>query len=147
MNIRRAPMTSSTRQSGFTLIELMVTVVVIGILVAIAVPSYQDSVRKGRRGQAKADLVEAAQAMERYYTANNQYSGKALKDIWGSDRSPRDGKQFYTVAFKGTPTAREFTIEAKPLTTTDQATDKCGTMSINQLGQKTAEASTGCWDN
>ncbi|MCW5566993.1 MAG: prepilin-type N-terminal cleavage/methylation domain-containing protein, partial [Dokdonella sp.] len=51
----------SGRVRGFTLIELMITVAIIAIIVAIAVPSYQDSVRKSRRGQVKADITELAQ--------------------------------------------------------------------------------------
>ncbi|MGO1069262.1 type IV pilin protein [Lysobacter sp. CA199] len=145
MNIRRASKASPSVQSGFTLIELMIAVTVVGILAAIAIPSYQDSVRKGRRGQAKADLVEAVQAMERHYTANNQYSGKTLKEIWGFDRSPKKGTQFYALAFKSDPTTREFTIEATPLSSTDQVKDKCGTLSIDQLGNKTPVTPEECW--
>jgi prepilin-type N-terminal cleavage/methylation domain-containing protein len=54
-------------QKGFTLIELMIAVVVIAILAAIAYPSYQDSVRKSRRADAKSALMEHAQFMERTY--------------------------------------------------------------------------------
>ena len=53
---------------GFTLIELMIVVAVIAVLAAIAYPSYQDSVRKGRRGEAKSELVTLAQARERCFT-------------------------------------------------------------------------------
>ncbi|MFI3186333.1 MAG: prepilin-type N-terminal cleavage/methylation domain-containing protein, partial [Methylococcaceae bacterium] len=55
-------------QAGFTLIELMVTVAIVGILAAIAYPSYQDSVRKSRRADASGALLGLANAMERHFT-------------------------------------------------------------------------------
>lgn len=67
-----------TRQSGFTLIELMITVAVIGILAAIAFPSYQDSIRKSSRADGKNALTQAAANMERYYTENNTYVTAAI---------------------------------------------------------------------
>jgi type IV pilus assembly protein PilE len=65
MNMRRWP--------GFTLIELMIVVVVISILVAVAYPSYQDYVRKGKRAEGKGALLKAAQVLERWYSDNNSY--------------------------------------------------------------------------
>ena len=58
---------------GFTLMELMIVVAIIGILAGIAYPTYQDSVRKSRRADAEAVLLELAQWMERFYTENNRY--------------------------------------------------------------------------
>ena len=59
--------------AGFTLIELMIVVAVVAILAAIAVPSYQEQVRKSRRAQAKADIVEYVQMAERFFTVNNTF--------------------------------------------------------------------------
>ncbi len=59
---------------GFTLIELMIVVAIIGILAVIAYPSYMDSVRKSRRGDGQAALLNAAQQMEVYYARNATYS-------------------------------------------------------------------------
>lgn len=58
---------------GFTLIELMIVVAVIGILLAVAIPSYQDSIRKGRRAEGRTALTELLQQQERYMTQTNTY--------------------------------------------------------------------------
>lgn len=58
---------------GFTLVELMITVAIIGILASIALPAYNDSVRKGRRAQGRTALLEAMQAQERWFTQRNSY--------------------------------------------------------------------------
>ncbi|MET0718666.1 MAG: type IV pilin protein, partial [Pseudoxanthomonas sp.] len=63
---------------GFTLIELMIVVAVVAILAAVSYPSFQDQIRKSRRAQAKADLVEYAAAAERFHTSNNSYVGFTL---------------------------------------------------------------------
>lgn len=123
---------------GFTLIELMITVGIVAILVAIAYPSYADSVRKSRRGQAKADLVEASQIAERYRTINNTYEGltvgTASTDEIAQD-SPRQGTARYRIALSGL-TATTYTLTATPIAGNDQANDTCGTLSITQSGAK-----------
>ncbi|WP_218569500.1 type IV pilin protein [[Pseudomonas] boreopolis] len=130
----------SIGMAGFTLIELMIVVAVIAILAAIAYPSYQDQVRKSRRAQAKADLVEYAQRAERYHTTNNTYEGYALPTA----QSPREGgTAHYQLAFQGAQAT--FTITATPQG--GQAQDKCGTLTLNQAGVKTPAETTvsGCW--
>jgi type IV pilus assembly protein PilE len=63
---------------GFTLIELMIVIAIIGILAAIALPSYQDSVRKARRANVQADLVKLSNYMERTFTESNKYTGATI---------------------------------------------------------------------
>ncbi len=134
------------RVGGFTLIELMVVVAIVGILVGIALPSYQDSVRKGRRGQAKADLVELAQRVERWRTVNNTYTGFVMGA--DDDQSPRQGAPAYNVAL-AIPNDNEFTLTATPVG--GQTADvRCMELTINQAGQKTVGGgATGtvadCW--
>ena len=64
--------------NGFTLIELMITVAIVGILAAIALPSYLSYVQRGDRAAARAGLLEAQQFMERYYATNNTFAAAAL---------------------------------------------------------------------
>lgn len=83
----RAP---SRRSLGFTLIELMIAVAIVGILAGIAYPAYNDAIRKSRRAQAKADLAELSQRAERWYTAKNSYAGffaKSRRTIWTTRRA------------------------------------------------------------
>ncbi len=75
---------------GFTLIELMIVVVIVGILASIALPAYQDSVRKSKRATAQGDLMSFANAMERYFTTNGVYTGATAATIYAAT-SPSDG--------------------------------------------------------
>lgn len=130
------PVQSRRLQAGFTLIELMVVVAVVAILAAIAFPSYQEQVRKSRRGQAKADLVEYAQLAERYHTVNNTYVG-----FTAPTQSPREGVAFYGVALSNLAQST-FTLTATPVAGGPQASDRCGVMTINQAGVKTHKSGT-----
>jgi len=120
---------------GFTLLELMIVITIIAILATIAFPSYQESVKKSRRGAAKTDLVELANFMERYFTENNTYIGATLPTSINNDH--------YTYTATPEPTVSTFTLSAGP--SGSQATDKCGTMTLNQVGLKTTTGSAGCW--
>jgi len=143
---------SSRRERGFTLIELMVVVGIVAILVSIALPSYQDSVRKGRRGQAKSDLVELAQRAERFRTINNAYN--AGTGFWASipsgDRQSPRGTGAASYIITEAQTADTFTLTATPQG--GQTADVlCGTLTINQAGAKTASGDASsdntnrCW--
>lgn len=131
------------RTGGFTLIELMIVVAVIAILSAIAYPSYQEQVRKSRRGQVKADLVEYAQLAERFHTVNNTYVGFDLP----FDQSPRENgaTAHYGLTLNPDSTASTFVIEATAQG--NQAKDRCGDLSLNQAGVKTNSKGnlSDCW--
>lgn len=137
---------------GFTLIELMITVAIVGILAAVAYPSYQDSVRKSRRADAKAVLLEAAQWMERFYTENNRYDqdtgGTAVALPTSLAASPKDGAtKYYNIAFNPAAAQSTFTLRATPTSNGGQDNDPCGYLTLNNLGQKGVESSTveKCW--
>ncbi len=128
------------RQEGFTLIELMIVVAVVAILAAIALPSYNDSVRKGRRGQAKADLMELAQILERHYTVHGSYLNNRDGTAFALPvtQSPQQGTAFYTISAP-TRSAGSFVLSAAP--TGAQAVDTCGSLGVSHTGLRTS--STG----
>lgn len=134
---REASLQAAGKLRGFTLIELMIVVAVIAILAAIAIPSYADSVRKGRRGQVKVDLVESAQLLERYRTINATYLGM---DAYRK-RSPETGTKYYDIAASG-QTATAFVLKATPVAATDQVKDACGVLAISAVGTKTHSKGT-----
>lgn len=127
---------------GFTLIELMIVVAVVAILTTIAYPAYQDAMRKSRRAQAKADLVEYAAMAERYRTVENKYTDFTLPFT----QSPREAGATARYTLTANMGARTFTITATP--TSGQSADRCGTLTINHAGAKTksgAAAQSECW--
>ena len=138
------------RQQGFTLVEIMIVVAIIAILAASAYPSYQDSVRKSRRADARAVLLEAAQFMERRYTENLTagYGGITQADLNAQrlGTSPKDGgTAFYNIQLAAVG-QNNFTLSAAP--TGAQSTDACGTLSLTNTGAKTVSGSkpvTECW--
>ena len=124
------------QQNGLTLIELMVTVAIIGILAGIAVPNYQENVRKSRRADAKGALLELANAMERHFTETNSYLGASTIDR---------GAQYYNLTIN-TATASSYLLKATPIGV--QANDKCGTLSLTQAGVRSISTTipvTDCW--
>ncbi|HRP98309.1 MAG TPA: type IV pilin protein [Rhodocyclaceae bacterium] len=125
------------RIGGFTLIELMIVVVVIAILAAVALPSYQEHVRKSRRVDAQTAMLELAQFMERHYTTSNSYAGAALPG-GVTDRVA----DFYTITLSA-QSAQAYTLQAAP--TSRQSADMCGTLTLSHTGVRTP-TSDHCWN-
>ncbi len=122
------------KAQGFTLIELMIVVAIIGILASIAYPSYMDSVRKSRRGDCAGALAGLANAMERYFTVNNTYVGAAVGAGGIPGQCPVDGGTATYNLEISAQAASTYTIQAVP--TGAQANDKCGTLTLTNTGVK-----------
>lgn len=120
------------KQRGFTLIELMIVVAVVAILASFAVPAYNEQVRKGRRADAMAAMNETAQALERFYTLNNTYTGYVIRPA--EQQSPRQGTTvYYRIALEIAANGTAYTLTATP-----EQTDRCGVLGVNSQGQRTA---------
>jgi type IV pilus assembly protein PilE len=140
------PLTPRTAARGLSLIELTVVMAIAGILSAVAYPSYQEQVRKSRRTDAQAVLMQAAEFLEKSYTENMRYdqttAGVAIALPASLTAAPRDGAtKYYTISLQSVAT-RSYVLQAVPQGA--QGSDRCGTMSLDQVGVKTAAVS-GCW--
>lgn len=136
-------------QGGFTLIELMMVVVIIGILVGIALPSYQNSITKANRRTAQADLLAFSQAMEKEYALQFTYANAVAGTVYPAT-SPLDGTVMYNLTIPSAD-ATTYTLRATPVGR--QAGD--GILEITHLGRKgwdknndgdTADTGESSWD-
>lgn len=128
------------RQRGVTLIELLIVVVVVGILVGIAYPSYTGYVQRANRADAQAILMLHAQTHERFFTTNLTYTGSPLVPSVAPAGAAGTNVR-YNISYLVAPTASVYTLRAVPANA--QVGDACGTMTINQAGAVTPVA--GCW--
>ena len=136
-------------QRGFTLLALMFVVAVVGILSAIAMPSYTEYIRRGHRADAKAGLLQAQQWLERAATATGNYPGSLAPSLtWSTDNSKR-----YLISYTATTTA-DGNVTGYTLTATRrgaQTGDRCGNFTLTHTGaQNIAAAAAGvtkaeCW--
>ncbi|MFC4312107.1 type IV pilin protein [Steroidobacter flavus] len=137
------------KQLGMSLIELMIVVAIVGILAAIAYPSYRQYVVRGNRTEAKTAIMQASQAMEKCFTRFGVYNSAqcaTYNNLRAAAGVVTEGGR-YRLTFAQINDV-QFTIQAAPLGA--QATDDraCGTLTLDQTNQRAASATTDtkkCW--
>jgi len=142
---------------GFTLIELMITVAIVAILAAIALPSYQSYVMRSKRADAKSALLDLASREERHFSINNQYTSDPVLLGYGAGATfpiqvVISGSNNYELNLVGTPTATAFTAKATPkgvqtkdTTCYEYRLNQQGTRSNMSSGGTALTGTTGCW--
>ena len=154
------------RESGMTLIELMIVVVIVGILAAVAIPSYQDYMVKGKRADAKAVLSEDANWLERNFVANGCYNYSNITDCQAQSGtavtlpyavSPKTGAANYKITVAYASSGQQYTLTATPCgnggascpSGSSSHTDSdCDALTLNYLGQQGENGSKDvafCW--
>lgn len=124
------------KSKGFTLIELMIVVAIIGILAAVAYPSYQDSMRKSKRSEGQAALMDLMAKQERYYTDNNQYTDKLTDfDGYGADADVDTSEGNYKIKADACGSGLTACVKLTATAQGDQAND--GDLTLDSGNNKT----------
>jgi type IV pilus assembly protein PilE len=135
-----------TNPRGFTLIEIMIVVAVIGILLAVAVPNYTQYVLKSHRAAAITAVLDVASREARYYTVNNTYTNSLTALGYTADPMlvTDSNNHFYDLTITAASSSG-FTVKAVPAG--KQVKDTCGTYIYNDLGVKSISSGSlaDCW--
>ena len=134
---------NSKVQRGFTLIEVMIVVAIVGILAAIALPSYREHVLRGNRAEGQAMLTAAAARQERYRAQNNVYA-ESVNDLYGDASFSSETDKYNLTVAAGDATDGGYLLTASP-TFTDGG---CGNLILNAVGEKGVNGTRNwkdCW--
>jgi type IV pilus assembly protein PilE len=135
------------RSQGFSLIELMIAVVIVGILAAVAIPMYSDYVTRSRRADGQATLMQVAQELERCYTQFSKYNDNSCSVVNSGVVSETSDQGFYGIsASGGNLTESTFTLTATPQNEQADDTD-CTALTLTHLGEQSATGDDpdSCW--
>ena len=126
------------KKQGFTLMEVLIVVAIIGILAAIAIPSYSYHVRKGHRASAQSYMTDIATKQSQYLLDARTYAS-SVADLGLTE--PTSVTPYYTISISASSPPPAYTITATPKAGTSQESD--GVMSLTQTGAKTRAGASG----
>lgn len=132
--------------AGFTLIEVLIVVAILGIIAGIAFPSYMNSVKKSNRSDAKAALNDAAQRLQRCYTSLNTYADAANCSVRASlegEGGLESGERMYSVTVAANGNAQTtYILTATAISGTQLGDEGCTELTLSHTG---AKAPADCW--
>ena len=135
-------MNDSARARGFTLIEVIIAMAIVAILVAVALPTYRDHMRKSRRAEAQAYLMAVASRQQQFLLDTRGYAPDLATVAIAAPANVAAVYDLAVATVAGPPPT--FRLTATPKATTDQVHERCGTLAIDQTGAKSAALGT-CW--
>ncbi len=134
-------MKKQQNSDGFTLVELLITVAIIGILASVAYPSYTDFVTRSNRSEGQRELLRYANLQEQVFVDSRSYASD-MKGLGESTTTVTTESDNYIISVKSGSTATTFTLQA--VAQSRQTSDSgCATLTIDQIGTKTP---TACWE-
>ncbi len=140
------------QDQGFTLIEMLMAIAIVGILAAIAIPAYQDSVTKSRRAEGMALAMDLAARQERFFLQHNTYT-TSITGASGLDTDASSTNGYYNAAAAactGGAIRNCYLISVTAAGAQARADEKCGRFTVDSRGVKASKnsagsASTDCW--